>query len=156
MTKGLTDFFDLPSMNDIENMTDEAEIEVAPVAPIAHTGNTIMDISEMRGEHSREMDDIHDEMIKHARDMTELAFDLDPARSPRMLEVAATFYKTAVDAKISKRDAQLKLMKLMQTQKKLDLDEMRLRHEMGNIDSEKADVVMVEDRNALLKRLRDQ
>lgn len=156
MTKGLTDFFDLPSMNDIENMTDEAEIEVAPVAPIAHTGNAIMDISEMRGEHSREMDDVHDEMIKHARDMTELAFDLDPARSPRMLEVAATFYKTAVDAKISKRDAQLKLMKLMQTQKKLDLDEMRLRHEMGNIDSEKADVIMVEDRNALLKRLRDQ
>lgn len=154
MTKHLDDFFNLPSMDDLIENDEEETLPVTPI--IKNDSNELLPFEEARGDHSHEMDVAHDEMIKHARQMVELALDLDPARSPRMFEVAATFYKTAVDAKISKRDAQLKLMKLMQTQKKLDLEEMRLRHEMGNAPTDKSDVIMVEDRNTLLRRLREE
>ena len=60
-----------------------------------------------------------------------------------------------MDAKNSKRDAQLKMMKVLQDQRKLELDELKLKHEMGDTPVDKADVIMVEDRNQLLKRLRD-
>jgi hypothetical protein len=156
MTKSLDDFFNLPSDDDIEDDLPDS-VNVPTVNNAVRTDDkSVMNIDEMRGEHSSEMDEVHDELIKHARDIAELAFQLDPARSPRMFEVAAVYYKTAVDAKISKRDAQLKLMKLVQTQRKLELDEIRLQHEMGNSISEKADIVMVEDRNALLRRLKDE
>jgi hypothetical protein len=154
MTKQLDDFFGLPAMDDLieEDETIQESTQVRP----KNNSNELMPFEEARGDHSQEMDDAHDEALKHAREIVELALELDPARSPRMFEVAAIFYKTAVDAKISKRDAQLKLMKLIQTQKKLDLDEMRLRHEMGNAPTDKSDVIMVEDRNTLLRRLREE
>jgi tRNA A37 N6-isopentenylltransferase MiaA len=52
-----------------------------------------------------------------------MGMNIDPARAPRILEVANQWMKTAADAKISKRDAQLKLMKLIIEQRKLALEE---------------------------------
>lgn len=164
MTKGLDKVFGLPSMEEILQETDIEE-ELGPeemavtetTAMIPSPESDLISHADLKAaEHSKSMDNIHDEVMQHARDAAELAFDLDPARAPRMLEVAAQYYKAAIDAKNSKRDAQLKLMKLLQDERKLALDEARLRHETGNFQSEKADVVMVEDRNVLLKKLRDE
>ena len=73
-----------------------------------------------------------------------------------MFEVAEKFYKSAMDAKNSKRDAQLKMMKILQDQRKLELDEIRMKHDMGDKPIDTADVVMVEDRNQLLRKLKDE
>lgn len=151
MTKGLDKVFGLPSMEDILEETEVTEVESKEIAP--HSDNKMMASVD---EHGKSMDVIHDEMLKHAQDIAELAYDLDPARAPRMLEVGAMYYKGALDAKNSKRDAELKLITLMQNERKLKLEETKLKHEMGDIDTEKADVIMVEDRNALLKRLREE
>ncbi len=166
MTKGLDKFFDLPSIDEILAETEEEglepveqedeEIISAPPVVKERVGELISHEDLKADDHSKSMDSIHDEMIQHARDMTELAFDLDPARAPRMLEVAGSYYKSAMDAKISKRDAQLKLMKLIQDQQKIDLEAAKTRHMLGNDTSDKADVIMVEDRNTLLRRLADE
>lgn len=151
MTKGLDKVFGLPSMEEILEETETNEEVSKEIMPVSDNAMTLS-----VDEHGRSMDVIHDEMLQHAKDIAELAYDLDPARAPRMLEVGAMYYKGAIDAKNSKRDAQLKLMTLMQNERKLKLEETKLKHEMGDIDTEKADVIMVEDRNALLKRLREE
>ncbi len=170
MTKGLTDFFNLPSLDEVlaettpegEEIVDavtEEEPEEEPQIPaiVSGTSTELITHDDLKSDtHSRDMDKIHDLMMKHGNDITELAYDLDPARAPRMLEVAEKYFHTALDAKNSKRDAQLKLMKLIQDQRKLDLEEARVRNELGGVQSDRADVIMVEDRNALLKRLRDE
>jgi len=159
MTKAFNDLFNLPSMEevlaetaDVEDDCVEQIEELSPVIPTAE----LITVAEMKAqEHGQSMDKLYDELLGHAREMTELALNLDPARSPRMFEVAEKFYKSAMDAKNSKRDAQLKMMKVLQDQRKLELDELKLKHEMGDTPVDKADVIMVEDRNQLLKRLRD-
>ncbi len=61
-------------------------------------------------------------------------------------------YKNAIDAKNSKREMQLKAMKLMQDQQKLDLDERKFRAEMGE-DVVETKAMLVEDRNEVIKRM---
>lgn len=164
MTKGLESVFGLPSMDDILGETDDvAEDEMIvpePQVPVVTTndpaGKLISAALDQIGDHSRAMDAIYGDTLKHAIDTAELAFDLDPARAPRMLEVSAIHYKTAMEAKNSKVEATMKMMKLLNETKKLSMDERKLQHEMGTAASDKADVVMVEDRNTLLKRLREE
>jgi hypothetical protein len=154
MSKTLNDLFDLPSMEDVLDETDDSETENLPVA-VNDASSELISTAELKAqEHGAAMDDIYKSVLKHANDAAELAFDLDPARAPRMLEVAGNLFKAAMDAKNSKRDAQLKLMKLLQDQQKLDLDRRRFQLESGEVESEKAEVVMVEDRNEILRRLR--
>ncbi len=163
MTKGLNDVFGLPSMDEILEETDQDEIkdeviEVEVSLPVERgpTDAIVSTAMEQINDHSKAMDTIYADTLKHAIDTAELAFDLDPARAPRMLEVSAIHYKTAMDAKNSKVDATMKMMKLINDNKKLQLDEQKMRHEMGTAITDKADVIMVEDRNALLKRLREE
>lgn len=158
MTKGLDKVFGLPSMEDIlaeTEETEEKELEVVQQPELPSIDHTFLD-NEAAEEHGRAMDVIHDEMLQHAKDIAELAFDLDPARAPRMLEVGAMYYKGAMEAKNSKRDAQLKLLKLINDDRKLKLEEAKFAAERGELGSDKADVIMIEDRNALLKRLKEE
>lgn len=163
MTKGLNDVFGLPSMDDILGETEEdsseneiVEVEAPLPVPSSPTDALVSTAMEQINDHSKAMDTIYADTLKHAIDTAELAFDLDPARAPRMLEVSAIHYKTAMDAKNSKVDATMKMMKLINDNKKLQLDEQKMRHEMGTAITDKADVIMVEDRNTLLKRLREE
>ncbi len=141
MTRGLAEALGIPSLDDI---MDETEItEIVPDNPLVQSdmANSI--------DHAKSSDQIYEETMKIAKDLAELGFDLDPARSPRMFEVAAQYFKIALDAKNSKRDQQLKLMKLL-------MDDKKMKHELGERAIDNADIVMVEDRNVLLKRLREE
>lgn len=158
MTKKLAETLGIPSLEEIMKETEETPEEVpAENLPVVQNSNELITQQELNAtEHAKAMDEIHGEVLKRAQEITELAFDLDPARAPRMLEVAGQFFKTALDAKNSKRDAQLKLFKLIQDQRKLELEERRAGEEGGPIGSSRAEVVIVEDRNALLQRLRKE
>lgn len=162
MTRGLDKLFGLPSMDDILEEVDATEIEEvveeAPLpVPVNDPGNKLISTAlEQISDHARAMDVIYGDTLKHAVDAADLAYDGDPSKAPRMLEVSAIHYKTAMESKNSKVEATMKMMKLINDSKKLNLDEQRMRHEMGTVATDKADVIMVEDRNTLLKRLREE
>src|SRR5206468_2670849 len=94
-------------------------------------------------DHSDAMDKVYKETLKHAQDIMDLGFNIDHARAARMFEVASAMYGRAIEAKDKKRDAQLRALKLAMEQQKLELDETRLRHEMGERDTITTDGVIV-------------
>lgn len=111
-------------------------------------------------DHAEAMDSLFEETRKHAQDLMDLGFNIDHARARGIFEVATSMYKNAIDAKNSKRDAELKAMKLALDEKKLELDRLRVQHETGLGGGAGggtiAEAVVVEDRNELIKRLRAQ
>jgi hypothetical protein len=80
-----------------------------------------------------------------------------------IFEKANMLYKTALDAKATKMDAQIKLRKLMLDERKLALEEMKIRHEMGKTQegapgdsSNDVEAMVVMDRNALVAKWREE
>lgn len=156
MTKGLNDVFGLPSMDEILSHDEQIEepTELAVIEP--EDDALVVHALEQLSDHARAMDEVHGAVIKHAHDSAELAFDLDPARAPRMLEVAAIHYKTAMDAKNSKVDATMKMLKLVNETRKIKAEEKKINHDIGDTTPESAEILVVDDRNALLKRMREE
>lgn len=143
--KSIAAAFDLPSLSDVLAET-ETETETGDIVPAE---SSVESPEKIAADHSESADTIYKETLQTAKDITELALDMDPARAPRMFEVAAQYYKLALEAKNSKSDQSLKLAKLI-------IEERKLNHELGEKQSERADVVMVEDRNVLLRRLKEE
>jgi hypothetical protein len=111
-------------------------------------------------DHDDAMDTLHDEVLQHARDLMTYGFNLDSPRARGIFEIAASMYGHALTAKNNKRDAQLKALKLALDNRRVDLEEKRTNHIIGQLDGQTAmisdDGVVVADRNELLKRIRDQ
>lgn len=160
MSKGLTDSLNMRSLEEILEETEETEevVVVEEALPvIAPPEGALMSTDQMKGlEHSKKMDEIYVETLEVARKVVDMGMNIDPMKAPRMFEVANQLFKTAQDSAISKRDSELKLMKLIQDQKKIDIEHRRLSAELGDRDSISGDVIMVEDRNKLLAMLKQQ
>ena len=110
-------------------------------------------------DHAESMDELHREVLQHARDLMSYGFNIDSPRARGIFEIAASMYGHAMTAKNSKRDAQLKAMKLALDRKKVELEEKRTNHAIGQIETATIDgdgTVIVEDRNELLRRLREK
>lgn len=123
----------------------------------AGAANSLMQRFEMTNtKHSRDMDRVFQAAMSMAEKLEDMGMNIDPAKAPRMFEVMGQHLKIAADASNSERDAQLKLMQIIQTQQKLDLEQKRLKHEMGDAGELKGEVIMVEDRNKLLAQLKAQ
>jgi hypothetical protein len=164
MTKMIEHTLNLPSMDELlidQDSTDEFESDEANQASL----ETAVAMADMAGQHlaiqdgdghSEAMDTIHKETLKHARDLVDLGYNVDQRSAATIFEKATMMYKVAQDAKDSKRKMQLEAMKLMQNMRKLELDEMKLRHEMGDRADIETEATIVEDRNELIKRMRDQ
>jgi hypothetical protein len=148
-----TDDNDLSTeLADDEMVTTDVALKLDSDSPLITTA-----LEQIEG-HARAMDTIYGDTLKHATDTAELAMDggVPATAVPRMLEVSAIHYKTAMEAQNSKVEATMKMMKLINESKKIDLDKQKLYHEMGNAPTDKADVILVEDRNTLLKRLKEE
>jgi tRNA A37 N6-isopentenylltransferase MiaA len=166
MSKGISDTLNMKSLEEIlaetemENEIDEAIEEMDDSnlpAVVNQKDEPLMNVQQMKGlDHSKAMDEIHDEALDVARKIVDMGMNIDPTRAPRILEVANQWFKTAADAKISKRDSQLKLMKIIQDQKKLELEERKLNGELGKQDMIEGEIVYEGDRNKLLKILKAQ
>jgi hypothetical protein len=165
MTIHLDNAFGLPHLDDlmkdegvlpvaetqvVETMTETQATQLVSGLQKAHAATSNLDAVD----HAKAMDTIHDETLDYAQKVMDLGFNIDPARAPRMFEVATGLYKTAIDAKNSKRDAQLKAAQLMINQQKLELDKLQMTGQASEAIETKG--VMVEDRNELLKRIRAQ
>lgn len=113
-------------------------------------------LTEAGGEdHERAMDLLHKETLDKAREMIELAYNVDQNRSRGILEIAGQFYRTSMDAKNSKRDAQLKLMKLALDQRRLELDERKASQNTPDATDADSSVVVIGDRNEILAKARE-
>jgi len=106
-------------------------------------------------DHAVAMDGLHDEMLQHARDLMAYGFNIDHPRARGIFEIAASLYGHAITSKNSKRDAQLRAMKLALDAKRVDLEEKRTNGAIG-LTTDSEGTVLVEDRNELLRRIRQQ
>lgn len=165
MSKGLTDTLNMKSLDEILAETEAAEeaqnkelVEVdenEEDLPVPTDESGLMRHDEMtNASFAKDMDEIYEKAMEIADSAADLANNIDPARAPRMFEVAGQQLKIALDASHSKRDAQLRLMKLIQEQRKLELEELKVKTELGDESAMKGEVVMVEDRNKLLAQIR--
>jgi hypothetical protein len=166
MTRGITNMLNLPSLEDaLAKNTDPAQPDPKIEEPDDSTAMLTTALSMMENkiadaggeDHSRSMDGLYDEALKHSRDLADLGFNVDHARARGMFEQAANFLKIALDAKNSKRDAQLKALKLVLDQRRVEIEEKRARAELGESANNPGEAtVVVEDRNDLIRRFRNQ
>ena len=166
MTKGLADAFGIPHLDDIlkeEQIDFQEEITKTTtpeyVEPPQQTALQEIDenIKTTEGlDHARAMDEVYEETLEHSRNLMDLGFNTDERSRRGIFEIATSMYKNALDAKNSKRDSQLKLMKLIQDQRKIEFEEMKWRADRGESlpGLGGATATLVEDRNELIKRLR--
>jgi hypothetical protein len=170
MTVGISDFLNLPTLQEVlkkdkkEETISEEEIEKEIDEQASKSTAILHDMSArlllLEGtDHSEAMDELHQEIVQHARDLMAYGFNTDMRGARGIFEVAGQFYGHAISTKNSKRDAQLKAIKLAMDKKKLDLDEKKTNHIIGNqtqVASISGGNVVVEDRNELIKRLREE
>lgn len=175
MTQGLDNLLNLPSMEEIlkeKGVLPKVENEINPDEFVSEeeTDNELLRTVEMAQQaqkrldmvegtdHSEAMDKLHAETLKHAQDLMDLGFNIDLPRARGIFEVAANMYGRAIEAKNAKRDAQLKAMKLALDQRKLDLEEKKLKLDYPESEQNKTIIgngtIIKEDRNELIKRLR--
>jgi hypothetical protein len=108
-------------------------------------------------DHAKSLDVLFEETLQHSRDLMDLGFNTDPRSQRGIFEVANTMYKNAIDSKNSKREAQLKMLKIIQDGQKLQFEKMKWQAERGELpEAEEAKATIVEDRNELIKRAREQ
>lgn len=158
MTKKIAESLNMKSleeiMEEVDAIDDEEINSALPAVLEDGTGNELMTHSDMKGDdHAEAMDEVYDKAMDVADKIVDMGMNMDPSRAPRLLEVANQWMKTAADAKISKRDAQLKLMKLIIDQRKLALEERAAGLSTGELQG---DVIFEGDRNTLLKMIREQ
>jgi len=178
VTQGIERMLNLPSLEDIlrekgvlpegesvepvndteiPNMLPENE-ELMRTVEMAKQAQSRLDMVEGI-DHSEAMDKLHKETLKHAQDLMDLGFNIDQRSARGIFEVAVNMYGRAIEAKNAKRDAQLKSLKLALEQRKLELDEKRINAQIGEQDRNTIPgegVVIREDRNELIKRIREQ
>jgi hypothetical protein len=143
--RGIEDMLNLPNMDDFfedvpetkDIVKDEDEDELPP--------------AQVTDDHAKSMDDIYDETLQHSRDLMDLAYNVDERSRKGLFEIAVQMYGKAMDAKNSKKDSELKTMRLLLEERRLTLVEQE---QNGGASSPTQDSVFVEDRNELLRRLR--
>lgn len=173
MTKNtkIDDFFNLPHLDDVikEDAPEETAEVVVPPAPeptLQDGYQAALRILEANmatiaaTDHAKSMDALYEETLQHSRDLMDLGFNTDPRSQRGIFEVANTMFKNVIDSKNSKRDAELKMLKIIQDQQKLQFEQLKWKTERGeqtgSADVEEVKATIVEDRNELVRRAREQ
>lgn len=169
MSKSIQEALDLPVLEDLlrsssgegaepdPEITDEMVEQHQLVAGLEAGGQTPEMIeAQKEKDHEQSMDEIHKEALKHSQDLMDLGYNVDTRSSGRMFETAASMLKIALDAKNSKREAQLKLNKHRLEERKVDIVERQSKVGGGYGEVVEGEAKVVEDRNELIKQIRAQ
>ena len=161
MTKKLEDLLNLPDAKEIIQEA-EAQEEEQQKYQIEETNKTMRDIAEFDkissalpqvkglGEMAdKELNEVADKAMTAYEDLMDLGMNVEQRYSGRVFEVAGTFLKTGLDAKIAKLDKKLKMVDLQLKKEKLDKDNSKVDGEMVNGEG-----YVVTDRNSLLERIK--
>jgi hypothetical protein len=144
---------------EVEPEAEPEEIDEDMQSAVAALQDMSSKLSVIEGtDHADAMDELHKETLEHARDLMSYGFNIDHPRARGIFEIAASMYGHAISAKNSKRDAQLKALKLAMDRKRVELEEKRTNHAIGQTDTkiDSDGTILVEDRNELLRRMREK
>jgi len=166
INENIADMLNLPPLEDAlreqgveiptAKVSDPEEAEVQRTVAAVHEATAKMAMLD-GSDHADAMDDLHREILGHARDLMSYGFNLDHPRARGIFEIAASMYAHAITAKNSKRDNQLRAMKLAMDNRRVDLEEKRTNHVIGQVAAiGSSDTILVEDRNELLRQMRQQ
>jgi len=161
MTKKLEDLLNLPDAKEIIQEA-EAQEEEQQKYEIEENNKTLRDIAEFDkissalpavkglGEMAdKELNDVADKAMTAYEDLMDLGMNVEQRYSGRVFEVASTFLKTGLDAKIAKLDKKLKMVDLQLKKEKMDKDSGA-----GDGDMINGEGYVVTDRNSLLEKLK--
>ena len=148
MTKSLIETLNLPELDAIIGQ-DEEENDPNVDMITNNIGAAEAALAMVDGrDHADSCDHIYKEVLEHAGAIMDLGWNVDHPRAARIFEVAGAFYKTALDAKNAKREAQFKAMKMALDQQKL---EMAQRGGSAPVIEQDGDIIH-EDRNELIRQ----
>jgi len=98
----------------------------------------------------KELNDIAERALQSYEDLTDLGMNVEARYSGRVFEVASTFLKTGLDAKVAKLDKKLKMVELQLKNEKMDKESST---DNGSMFTGEGHVVS--DRNSLLEKLKN-
>lgn len=163
MTKNLEEAFDLPPIKEAiakqkaKDGVDESAQLPTPAEALENSAKILKALTTTEkvdhalitvdhiDEHDEEMDEISKEALESYTELKELGMNMSDAHSGRMMEVAASMLRTALDARSAKVDRKLKTIDLQL--KKLRIDKI------ANKQAEDDDDTPEFDRNELLKHI---
>lgn len=147
MTKNLENFFNLPTAEETEELSQAELVEALKEAEeIDDKMKGIVDLSSS----DKEMDDIADKAMETFKDLMDLGMNVDARAAAPIFEAATKLMGHAVTAKTAKIDKKLKLLDI-------ELKKRRLDHQIAQDNGNNEDAGDVEgtgrvlDRNELLK-----
>jgi hypothetical protein len=161
MTKKLEELLDLPDSREIIQEAKVEEKKKKKESAVVEQSDTIRDIAELDkiasalpavkglGELAdNELNEVADKAMQAYEDLMDLGMNVESRYSGRVFEVASTFLKTNLDAKVAKMDKKLKMIELQLKKEKLD------KEEAPNGDFVNGEGYVVTDRNSLIERLK--
>lgn len=143
MNTHLANTFDLPDYQQPNEDDIRAAMENAQ-----DLEKTLKDINGFDA-HDAEMDEISEMAVSAHRDLLELGMNVDTRTAGEILGTSATMLKIAMDARNSKMDKKLKLIKLQ-------MDKMKLDHALAKEDNTPVDGgALTMDRNELIAQIQN-
>jgi hypothetical protein len=147
MTKNLENFFNLPTAEETEELSQAELVEVLKEAEeIDDKMKGIVDLSSS----DKEMDDIADKAMETFKDLMDLGMNVDARAAAPIFEAATKLMGHAVTAKTAKIDKKLKLLDIELKKRRLD---HQIAQDTGNNDdpSDVEGTGRILDRNELLR-----
>ena len=161
MTKKLEEMLNLPESKEIVDQAAKQDKKQKKKEAESHQTNTFDAIVELDkiasalpavkglGEMAdTELNEVADKAMQAYEDLMDLGMNVESRYSGRVFEVASTFLKTNLDAKVAKLDKKLKMVELQLKKEKQDKDDA------GPNGIVNGDGYVVTDRNSLLQRLK--
>lgn len=156
MTKKLEKLLNLPENVDIVNEPIKEEpkksqaLNVRDVSEFDKITAALPPVEGLGYMADQELNDIADKAMQAYEDLMDLGMNVEGRFSGRIFEVANTFLRTGLDAKIAKFDKKLKMIDLQLKKEKLDKEASRPSDDITNGEG-----FVVTDRNSLLERLKN-
>lgn len=178
MSKKLEETFNLPPIEDIDNMDFEDEVfeeEDRPLEEVQHEiqeyqgqldaatrADTSMPAVTGLEQLEREMDDYADKAMSTFQDLVDLGHNVEDRNAAAVFDSASKMLTAALQAKQAKMDKKMKMLELQQRQAKLELETRRLDHQIEKENSKHEDRTetiegkIVGDRAAMLAEITAQ
>ena len=156
MTKKLEKLLNLPENVDIVNEPVKEEpkksqaLNVRDVSEFDKIAAALPAVDGLGYMADQELNDIAEKAMQAYEDIMDLGMNVEARFSGRMFEVANTFLRVGLDAKIAKLDKKLKMVDLQLKKEKLDKEASRPSDDITNGEG-----FVVTDRNSLLERLKN-
>ena len=132
-----------------EQAVIEAEETVRDISELDKIASALPKVRGLGSMADTELNDIAHKALDAYEDLMDLGMNVESRYSGRVFEVASSFLKTSLDAKVAKLDKKLKMVELQIKKEKMDRENSS--DDTGIVNGEG---YVVTDRNSLLEKLK--